>query len=481
MGAGARPCGTSVVTARHALILQRAAGNRAVTGLMRMRPVGSCRGPQVVQRDYERPGLAGGVYESEQFGGGSSKRERPTYVEIPIRPAGTAGRTAAPPPLSQFEHGGKLNLEGTARKPGFDGGHIVGLHIGGEDIPENVVPMFKAFNRGVYKNMEDHVKQLSETLRSAGKGGWVAVHCYYDDETADTPYAFDIVVESTPRGSDTRAAEWSAFLSQPWDIKVVAPLNEDDQKMVRGEVDADDVRKAAGSGLLQTAQFFAVPSGQTVATYVNTIRHLPPTTNGMFPDSPALRPYEFLDMLVLANKLAGVGSLRPFDDFSGRQRELILQANMARNGGKLKSDDPLDPLPDLSEMGDLNFPEVDHIVPKSRGGSNMFSNARLVSWKLNNVDDRVKSLFGVIDMNKRPLPPLAGMGKKDIPVLVENYVHRVRPPGVFTTGDVWRWGTENFPVMGGQRGTPGRLGLVNAALRRMTLIKATSGGFEINK
>ncbi len=311
------------------------------------------------------------------------------------------------------------------------------------------MPTFKAFNRGVYKKMEDHVKQLSETLRSSGKGGWVTVHCYYDDETADTPSAFDIVVESTPRGSDTRTPEWSDFLRQPWDIKVVAPLNDDDQMMVRGEVDPDDVRKAAGSGLLPTAQFFAVPSGQTVATYVNTNRHLPPTTNGMFPNSPALRPYEFLDMLVLANKLTGVGSLRRFEDFSGRQRELILQANMARNGDKLKSDDPLDPLPDLSEMGDLNFPEVDHIVPKSRGDSNTV---------LERPDGELEA-----EQRRRPgevavwrhrheqatTAAAGGHGEEGHPCPRRE----LRPPRqtarrVHHWRCVWRWGTENFPVMG---------------------------------
>jgi hypothetical protein len=88
----------------------------------------------------------------------------------------------------------------------------------------------------------------------------------------------------------------------------------------------------------------------------------------------------------------------------------------------------------------------------------------VVSWQLNNKDDRVKSLFGVIDMTKRELPPLAGMGAKDMPVLVENYIYRAQPPGPFTERDVWAWGALNFTVMNGVQTTAARLGRVKAAL-----------------
>jgi hypothetical protein len=189
-------------------------------------------------------------------------------------------------------------------------------------------------------------------------------------------------------------------------------------------------------------------------------------------------------MLAFSKRLPVATGMSAFREFTAQQRELILQANMARNGGAIKSDDAHDPVPDglLSEAGDLNFPEIDHTVPKSRGGSNMFSNARVVSWQLNNQDDRVKSLFGVIDLTKRPLPPLRGMGKNDIPTLVENYLYRQKPPGVFSVSDVWLWGTQNFTVMSGQKGTAGRLSLVKNALLKYVLsniVEQKDGGFKI--
>ena len=177
--------------------------------------------------------------------------------------------------------------------------------------------------------------------------------------------------------------------------------------------------------------------------------------------------------------------MEPFREFSGKQRELILQANMARNGGAIKSDNPEDLVNGgvLSEQGDLDFPEIDHIVPKSSGGSNMFSNARVVSWQRNNQDDRVKSLYGVVDLSKRALPPLQGMGKNDIPKLVDCYLTRKNPTEAFSANDVWRWGTENFTIMSGQNMTNARYSLVRTSLlkyvniRRLT--EPEAGKFEV--
>lgn len=43
----------------------------------------------------------------------------------------------------------------------------------------------------------------------------------------------------------------------------------------------------------------------------------------------------------------------------------------------------------LYEAGRKGRPEADHIVQQSRGGANLFTNARLVSWELNNSIERV--------------------------------------------------------------------------------------------
>ncbi len=479
--AGGLPPAPALVSPLYLARLQRSVGNRAVVALLQKTAGTGVRTP-ALQRDYEKAGAAGGSFESEQFGVKGSKRERATFVELPVHIRTTGGRGAAPPPLSQFEHGGRLDFNGTARKPGFDGGHIVGLSIGGEDIPENVVPMFKAFNRGPYKNMEAEVQKRAAEISSGGGQPWVTVTCYYGDEEADTPYAFDVLLEneSTTGG---RTPVWSSFLRQPEDIRFVTPLSDDDQKIVRGEKGADEARGLAGSKLDTAADMFVLAPKETVSGYIKTHGVMPPTQKGWYPDSPAHRPYQHLDILNFANKLAVGTEVSQFRNFTGHQRELILQANMARNGGQIKSDDPNDPIVGgvLSEQGDLNFPEIDHIVPKSSGGSNMFSNARVVSWQLNNQDDRVKSLLGVVDMSKRALPPLRGMGAKDIPELVLAYLTRQKPSGIFSERDIWVWGTQSFTVMNGQNMTKGRGALVKASLLNFVKsadLELSGGGYQ---
>lgn len=464
------------------LLLQRTIGNRAVNNMLQ-RPKAPAPLPSIIpaatdlkpiQRDYVMQSSGGGVYESETFGGNGSNRERPTFVGLPVSATSTPDRGAAPPPLSQYTDGGKTDVA-ASRKAGFDGGHIVGLHIGGEDISENVVPMYKAFNRGVYKKMEDTVKKKAVEIQKAGKKPWVNITCEYEDAMSDTPFGFTVMVESADK-DDNRTVEYMQILTQPDDIELVAPLKEDEQKIVRGEVDADDTRSKAGQNLNASEQFFDLGESKTVEAYINTHKHLPPTKNGMYPDYVNLRPYEFLDMLALANKIDTGTDMSAFRDFTARQRELILQANMARNGGVLKSDDPEDTVNGgvLSEQGDLNFPEIDHMVPKSKGGSNFFSNARVVSWQLNNKDDRVKSLVGVIDISKRALPPLQGMTVKDMPVLVEQYLARNDIPTPFDEKNVWIWGTKTFPVMSGVNATPRRLTLVKQAI-----LKYVTGGILV--
>ena len=87
---------------------------------------------------------------------------------------------------------------------------------------------------------------------------------------------------------------------------------------------------------------------------------------------------------------AGYGTAKKFGDFSGAQRTLILAHNRKKNKGKLKSDASNDPHQDLvEETGSKNSAEIDHIIPKSSGGANHYLNARVISWQLNNSEERV--------------------------------------------------------------------------------------------
>lgn len=455
------------------LALQRAAGNRAVSAAL-----GATGAVPVVQRDYELRTSGGGVYESEQFGDAAGTRERVSYVEIPVAVAGTGDRTAAPPPLSQFVDGGKTTAPGTERKAGYDGGHVVGLQLGGKDIPENVVPMLRAFNRGVYKNAEDAVRKASAGVTGGGQP-WLVVYCHYADDEADTPYAFELILTSRGAQGETKVA--SHFLRQPEDIVRVPVPALDRQQLLSGggTIRQEAVTGAAAAGL--DDKHFDLPQGTTAAQYIATTGHLPRSSRSAYPDDPANRPYELLDLLTLSGALDHGTGMSTNREFSGAQRRLVLEANLTRNAGVLRSDDPQDPVfanpelgGELSEWGDVNFPEVDHIIPNSSGGGNFFSNARLVSWDLNNRLDRVKSVHHLVDPRRRPLPTLTTTDSKGLAILAVEYVAREAPPGAsFTAGDVWAWAGKTFDAFRNARLTPTRLARVEKALTGLgTLVRA---------
>lgn len=79
-------------------------------------------------------------------------------------------------------------------------------------------------------------------------------------------------------------------------------------------------------------------------------------------------------------------------DFTAAQKEAIIAANRARNGGVVKSDLSGRELsaPAKSQKGVSPSPDewqIDHIVPQDQGGTNSYSNARVIS----KAENRAKS------------------------------------------------------------------------------------------
>lgn len=69
----------------------------------------------------------------------------------------------------------------------------------------------------------------------------------------------------------------------------------------------------------------------------------------------------------------------PFGDYSGAQRQVILNINRNNNGGQLKSDCVPGQILHDDDSSDPMKANIDHIYPRAKGGSNSYSNAQVIS------------------------------------------------------------------------------------------------------
>lgn len=359
---------------------------------------------------------------------------RPKIVTGPAKGLHVPERGKTATPLAYKQASGLAQIVNLLR--GFDGGHVVGLHLGGENVSANVVPMFPGFNRGVWKNMEDETKKY--VFEHPGQHRITVTMDYTTSVHPEVPKTFTVTREVLDPIDGWKAAFPQVVRTQPDDIEVTQRLSLAEEAIVRGEQPiAPMTQFIFSSGDFDTGK-------HTFRDYVNKKGHMPPSLKAHYPDSPAHRPYELLDILSLNGTITLRSLTVARGDFGGDQRALIIQTNKARNGGLIKSDDPNDPHPYLDERGTTDAPEVDHIVPKSRGGSNYYSNARLVSWQLNNREDRVKSLKGLVDLGRLALPTLLPSYEGKAVTIVEQAIARDKLETPISPMDIAAWAVMTF-------------------------------------
>ena len=392
---------------------------------------------------------------------------RPPQVSEPetFTAAGLTGQrtkkvTAALVPTKVPERGRTpvaIAFAGTTPPLGYDGGHVIGLHLGGANVSSNVVPMYPRFNRGVWKVLEDRVK--AEAHKRSGLV--MTVTMTYAGTDPRIPSTFDVVVADGATG----ASVWTGSLSQPGDIPDVAALPGGLSTVIGA---AESFSQPLGA---QADQFLLGTGTFAEAVAATGGRHLPVSKRAMYPDDPANRPYGPLDILALNGMLRGFGTMGAFSDFTAAQRELLLQVNRERNGGTMRSDDPADPCQVLDPRGAANAPEIDHIIPKVLGGSNFFSNARVVSWQLNNKEDRIKPISELVDVSRLAAPTLPTLAAAKASVIAAQWLAHHPDDTEVAPALLSHWIVMRWPTLGPERLSPRLVKAVIAQLANQGVVE----------
>lgn len=347
-----------------------------------------------IQRDvFSRQGVGSEKdrFETEPFEYGKEPviRQRPVRAYSYI--SRSKGSKETPLPIS---------FEGITSDPlrGYHSGHIIAYELGGPGHPFNIVPMLAAFNTGPWKAWENETGRHADAV----KRGSYRVHIllrYMNPEDPRVPTHFNLFREYL---TDQGWAADGGPVHMEHRVEEVG-LTEEQAKEMSSSL--SEAQKSPGNApakfqeILYSTQFRALNIDRDMlAAEFSATGHLP-ALGLAYPADYKHRPYEELDILYLSGRLdvALTNGLNIGEKFTENQRFMIRRANMVRNHGKLMSDDPRDPYQELDINGKEDRPEIDHIIPRDRGGSNFFSNARVISWALNNRIDRIKTPSAFVD------------------------------------------------------------------------------------
>jgi len=250
------------------------------------------------------------------------------------------------------------------------------------------------FAAGVNDGVVDFARGL------AGVPGAVKDHLdtlnYYDQHPRDKPpllqgLVFRALKENLSQNPDVQLIQGEVqLLKGLWDVV----------QGLRKALACGAVARGLGHALATLVLNAAVAElgGRFVGALSDTLRGdeiVAATAEGDTHTVRSLSPYS--DIKDTRPKTRGAGKI-----FTPRQKATIYAENQRRNGGKILSDDPAGeaevarasntapceelkiPPPDASGViPDPCDAQIDHIIPSSRGGTNDYSNARVISRRLN--------------------------------------------------------------------------------------------------
>jgi hypothetical protein len=332
-----------------------------------------------------KPGSFAAQTETFSDSTGTTTRQRVTKVSATLQQGtGTATpRDGNVQPIALKASNGTID----ARLYDTDRGHLIAIDFGGPEDPKNLVPMWGTFNRcGRWKEVE---RELVTWVEQQSMECVVTIAVAYPTSTTvddpRIPIAFQVSVQ-TVAAQNPASRTWPII-----DHRRPVPDNRPDASL-KLQLTAAKAEMEGNSWRIEDhLDWNNFPS----------YRPFPSFTSGA-------RPYAVLDYLDYKELVARVGADRAKVEMANRmqstgftevQRERILAANRALNDGHLVSDDSNDSVrTDLKHRplgtpegvlifhgGSDSAPQVDHIIPESRSGTNAYSNAQVLSSAYNNA------------------------------------------------------------------------------------------------
>jgi hypothetical protein len=348
--------------------------------------------------------LAEITWRTAPYSFGTEQRERLTFVYgtglRAGRPTARLVARAAPQPLSQYPLGATIpgyRLEHTER------GHIIGLQFGGPEASTNLVPMYADFNggSGAWGKLESRLVAWLEERRNRSIGMNVSIH--YADAESPIPTSFGVtfVTENDP----PPIGQFGGFQFHVHPPAHIARDDVDEADLLRLDAlkRAQRIMMDRHWLIERTGHITIAGSGRSMRSGATDI----PVAIGALDVSAfdlaseeqrrivyLCRPYAVLDFLWFEEKeiyrqlgFAPVGRFDNTQPFGEAQKSAIRKVNILAHLGYMVSDlhglSPEEPYHSLYIGSADASAQVDHIAGKAGAGSNCFSNARLVSKKMN--------------------------------------------------------------------------------------------------
>jgi len=355
--------------------------------------------------------------DTEPFANGT--RRRVTRVAARMRTTGagaTTTRDDSVMPLALYE--GDVADE---RPMHCDRGHVIALEFGAPEARDNLVPMYGRFNSGgVWRRMEiTELPAYANTKHAEGVTHMeVEVMCRYSTDAAADP-RIPVAFIVTAKAAGAAAAEIT------WTIPHELPAP------TAAEVDATHYDVITAARTRMNLEGWLIENHLGSPSDLAIYRTKPVFAGVANPHaSHAERPYGFLDYMeweavqntpraleVWRNRVV----LSATSQFSTPQIAAIIKANRTLNRGFLRSDCLQDlayttlkyrvighPAGTLVEESRDLGPQVDHIIPLSRTGCAVYSNAQVLSGAYNNR----KRAAITAEQHRLLLAPRRGTGRR---------------------------------------------------------------------